>query len=153
MLHLSSRFHESSTARLAQLHICAQVLDLSGNRIARIPESIRSLVALRVLRLARCLRRRRRLDPFLFRVLISFAVDVSLWSGNAESHRRNAVASLSDLDVLDALETLTSLNLTGNPVADLSQFNLYAVYKLPSLDVLNGRAVTFPERCAICQPL
>ncbi|KAI9179472.1 U2 snRNP complex subunit [Blastocladiella emersonii ATCC 22665] len=60
----------------------------------------------------------------------------------------NQVSELGDLDALAPLTQLTHLSLLGNPVARNPDYRAYAIFRIPSLRVLDFERVRDAERKA-----
>ena len=58
----------------------------------------------------------------------------------------NRIASLSEIDHLATLEKLELLSLMDNPVTEHPHYRLYVIHRLPSLKSLDFRKVTKSER-------
>ena len=58
----------------------------------------------------------------------------------------NKINNLQDLDPLEVLHKLEMLSLIDNPVAKKPHYRLYAIYKIPSLRVLDFQKVKDAER-------
>eukprot|EP00236_Picocystis_salinarum_P003191 CAMPEP_0183829092 /NCGR_PEP_ID=MMETSP0807_2-20130328/3129_1 /TAXON_ID=88271 /ORGANISM="Picocystis salinarum, Strain CCMP1897" /LENGTH=247 /DNA_ID=CAMNT_0026074299 /DNA_START=54 /DNA_END=797 /DNA_ORIENTATION=- len=58
----------------------------------------------------------------------------------------NKISNLQDLDPLEVLHKLEMLSLLDNPVTKKPHYRLYAIYKIPSLRVLDFQKVRDAER-------
>jgi len=58
----------------------------------------------------------------------------------------NKLEQLAEFDRLAGLRHLETLVLTGNPVTQKPHYRLYAIYKIPSLQVLDYQRVKLKER-------
>ena len=58
----------------------------------------------------------------------------------------NRVAKMSDIDQIATCRTLKRLSLLGNMVANLANYRLYTIYRIPSLKTLDFQNITQKER-------
>ena len=58
----------------------------------------------------------------------------------------NRLTKFSDIDGIASCKTLTRLTLAGNMVANLQNYRLYAIYKIPTLKSLDYQNITQKER-------
>ena len=58
----------------------------------------------------------------------------------------NRLAKLTDIDVIATCKTLKRLSLVGNMVANLQNYRLYAIHRMPSLKTLDFQNITQKER-------
>ena len=63
----------------------------------------------------------------------------------------NRLAKLSDIDEIASCKTLVRLTLTGNMVANLQNYRLYTIHKIPTLKSLDYSNITQKERDAAAQ--
>lgn len=59
---------------------------------------------------------------------------------------RNRLSHLRDLEVLRPLANLSTVALAGNPFTARPHWRPYAVYQLPSVDILDGEAIDLAAR-------
>ena len=58
----------------------------------------------------------------------------------------NAIENLEELIHLASLKKLISIDLSGNPIADVDEFRTEVVMRVPNLQMINGVDVTLEER-------
>ena len=113
-----------------------QELILDGNRIKYIDQiSLQHVKNLREMRI----------DDNGLRSLQHVCTSVDIAVLHAANNR---ISDIVDLDHLAPLkDSLTELNLSGNPVARKGVYRSYTVMRFPMLTMLDGRPVTSEERC------
>jgi U2 small nuclear ribonucleoprotein A' len=58
----------------------------------------------------------------------------------------NKMDSFAEVDRLSSFKHLETLNLQGNPITSKRNYRLYAIWKIPSLQVLDSQPVKLKER-------
>ncbi|XP_073807662.1 centriolin isoform X4 [Danio rerio] len=133
-----------------------QVLNLSNNRIERI-EKLEKLCQLRELHLSRNrIHKIEGLEHMTKLQVLNLAFnnieDLPVWFGKklrslqTVNLQSNNISSLHELAKLKPLNNLTCLTLAGNPVSSLAHYHLFLIFKLRSLEILDGQQISPQER-------
>ncbi|XP_056313140.1 centriolin [Danio aesculapii] len=133
-----------------------QVLNLSNNRIERI-EKLEKLCQLRELHLSKNrIQKVEGLEHMTKLQVLNLAFnnieDLPVWFGKklrslqTVNLQSNNISSLHELAKLKPLNNLTCLTLAENPVSNLAHYHLFLIFKLRSLEILDGKPISPQDR-------